>query len=205
MENTIENYQSNKDLVVNSYKFHAMGVEAIGNPSYEDWEAAFQFAKRSEQSVQFWVGDLIKAVENAPYSDKYTQALDATDYSLRTLQNNKYVASKVPLENRHIGLSFEHHKAVAALDAPKQKEWLDKAEEEGWTVSEMKKELSSTPKAVSNQKQALIDLEIAAKKYCEAVGMAREDLGIVINDGHLKYLKNGKFEKADEKYLEFMF
>jgi hypothetical protein len=202
--NTIEKFEPNKDLIISSYKFHALGVEPIGNPTFEDWESAFSFAKKSEQSVQFWVGDLINSIESSRYSDKYSQALDATEYSLGSLQNNKYVASKVPLENRRPELSFEAHKAVAPLSPEKQKEYLDKAVENGWTIKELRQEIGH-PKLNSNKNQSLIELEMAAKKYCEVTEISREELGIIINDGEPKILMNGKFVKVDQKELNFMF
>jgi len=99
-----------------------------------EWEGLGKALKEVEKSIQWVLGDWLKyGVSN--YPDKYSQALEATDYEYGTLRNAKYVASSIELSCRHDNLSFEHHYQVASLKPDDQKIWLDKAEQNNLTTS----------------------------------------------------------------------
>jgi len=80
------------------------------------------------------------------YGEMYAQALDETDYEYKTLRDAKYVAGKVGLSGRHDNLSFSHHKAVASLAPQEQKQWLDRAEDEGLTRDELRQGIKKSRK-----------------------------------------------------------
>jgi len=70
------------------------------------------------------------------YPDKYTQALEETDYEYGTLANCKWVASKVEFSLRSENLSYKHHQEVAPLEPEDQKIWLEKAEQHNLSIRE---------------------------------------------------------------------
>jgi len=47
------------------------------------------------------------------------------------------VASRVSRDRRNPELSWSHHRAVAPLEPSQQIEWLDRAQEKGWTKGEL--------------------------------------------------------------------
>jgi hypothetical protein len=85
----------------------------------------------------WWLGDWLRYGE-AEHGEKYSQALDATDYAYQTLNSARLVAERVEAKRRRKGLTWGHHREVAALEAKEQDKWLAKAEKEGWTVKELR-------------------------------------------------------------------
>jgi len=144
--------QDNKDIVYSGFKLHKNGITPVGNPTFEQWEEVGKFIKKSGQSVQFWLGDWLNYGEQT-WGEKYSQALDETDYALGTLQNVSWVAGHIPSSRRHENLSFSHHQNVAQLEPEDQDKWLDKAEEEGWTVFEMRQNIYNKDKPKKEKKK----------------------------------------------------
>ncbi len=144
--------QENRDIVYSGFRLTKAGLFPNGSPSFEQWQSVGDFIKKSGQAVQFWLGDWLNYGEQK-WGEKYSQALDATDYALGTLQNSSWVASHIPASRRHENLSFSHHQNVAQLDPEEQDKWLDKAEEEGWTVFEMRQNIYNKDKPKKEKKK----------------------------------------------------
>jgi hypothetical protein len=126
------------DLVCSGFVLQRNGLYPKGNPTFEEWIKVGDFIKKSNQSVQFWLGDWLNYGE-ARWGEKYSQALETTEYALGTLQNAAWVASNVDPVRRRAGLSFSHHQTVAHLPPQEQEILLDEAEEKQLTVGEFRK------------------------------------------------------------------
>lgn len=107
------------------------------------------------------------------YGEKYAQVIDAMRYAPKTLQNAVWVVSKIT--TWHDRLSFAHHEVVAALSDVAQDELLTQAEDEGLTVSKMKK--------VKNEKYP--DKKPKAKKEKTPAKIDLTDEAEVIQAGHM--------------------
>lgn len=118
-----------KDLVVSSFRLHKNGLEAIGNPTFEQWVACGNFVKSANGAVHFWIGDWLNYGERQ-FGETYAQAIDETGYDYGTLANDKWVASRIEKSRRRENLSFAHHYSVADLEDEEQEELLDRAEVE---------------------------------------------------------------------------
>jgi hypothetical protein len=205
--NEIEIKQNN-DIIISSFRLLSNGVVPIGNPTYEQWESAIKFVQRSEQAVHFWLGDLLNLGNNL-YGEKYTQAVELTGFDYGTLANDSSVARAIPQPIRKPELSFEHHRVVAKLNPEDQEKWLDKAVDENLTVKELRRELNGVPKNDNSKHQALVDLEIAAKNFCEKFGISRDELAIIasLDDGE-RLIEGGNVKTITEEIktkLKFMF
>jgi hypothetical protein len=116
------------------------GMIPVGTATYEQWHAATVWVQQVEKASPFWIGDLL-AYGEAAWGEKYTQAVEATGHKIGYLMNIASVAQKIPAAERHAGLSFSHHQAVAALPLVERTEWLDKAEVEDWTVKNLQDQI----------------------------------------------------------------
>lgn len=58
-------------------------------------------------------------------SEAYHLAIAATGLDLSTLQNYAYVSRSVPVSLRNERLSWEHHRIIAKLPEPEQRQWID--------------------------------------------------------------------------------
>ena len=93
---------------------------------------------------QWWVGDWLNYGETR-WGEKYAQAVDeGLDY--QAAADAAYVARAVEFSLRNENLSWNHHKAIAPLETSKQREWLEKAEANEWSVKELREQIREANK-----------------------------------------------------------
>jgi N6-adenosine-specific RNA methylase IME4 len=116
-----------------------LGLAISDQLTFEEWQAAGETLKRMEGAIQWWVGDWLVYGERK-WGEMYSQALDATSKAYQTLANYKYVAEKFEFSRRRENLTWGHHEAVAGIDNPDH--LLDLAEQEDWSIRELRAEVS---------------------------------------------------------------
>ena len=96
---------------------------------FEDFEHLCWMLGRFHEAVRFALGD---ALNTGPelYGERAYQAFEVMNLSEEARMEYGRVARQVPYSRRRKGLSWSHHRAVAALEPPAQKEWLRRAAEE---------------------------------------------------------------------------
>lgn len=125
------------DLIAQHFKLAPEGLVVEGLPSFETWLSALERVKYIGRSVQWWLGDLLNYGEQT-YGEKYSQALESTDYQYGSLANIAYVAGRIEPARRHVELSFTHHQEVAALPPVDQDELLANATIQRWSTKELR-------------------------------------------------------------------
>jgi len=105
--------------------------------TYEQWEFGFDFLRSVNRSVMWYLGDMINYGEKK-WGDKYTQAMDASNYDYDTCYRAAYVASKFPQDRRRADLSWNHHRALVDLGPERQDVLLEHASDEGLSVQGLK-------------------------------------------------------------------
>jgi hypothetical protein len=88
----------------------------------------------------WWLADWAAYGEDR-YGAQYRQAVTSTGFTHQTLRNYAWVARRFEVSRRRDELSFAHHAEVAALADAEQDSWLDRAEREGWSRSELRTRL----------------------------------------------------------------
>jgi hypothetical protein len=126
-----------RDLDIGPIRLTATGLEFLAVPSFEDWLGVVEWVKRCDMAVQFWAGDLVNHGENL-FNESASQGFDR-----ETWRRWGWVCSKVSPDIRRKALSFTHHEAVARLEPREQRHWLDRAEREGWSANELKRQLKA--------------------------------------------------------------
>lgn len=93
------------------------------------------------------------------YSGRYRNAIEQTSLDYQTLRNYAWVARHFSPHRRRELLSFGHHAEVTALPEPEQDFWLRKAEELGWSVKQLRREVreSLRERGPANQMEAAAD------------------------------------------------
>jgi len=107
---------------------------------YDTYEALAHFFGRVNRASLFWIGDLLLFGERV-YGESYAQAAEATGLAPQSLMNTVSVCKQVPKTRRRPNLSLSMHQEVAPLEPAEQKEWLKRAETEGWTRGQLRGEL----------------------------------------------------------------
>jgi len=106
--------------------------------SFEEWAALAPRLNEASRCVAFLIGDWLiygeahfakpgKQPARRVDSAAYERAMAATGLDRSTLITYAYVARRVPSSLRNEDLSWEHHKAVAKLEARDQTRWLKTA------------------------------------------------------------------------------
>jgi len=116
---------------VQGWEFSAIGLR-LKDPHlpFEDFEHICWVLGRFHEAVRFAIGDAIIQGE-ALYGEVAYQAFEALHLSEEGQREYVRVADRVPQARRRKDLSWSHHRAVAALEPPAQKEWLKRASVEG--------------------------------------------------------------------------
>ncbi len=118
----------------------------------EQWQDIGRFLGTIDRASRWWVGDWLLLGEalygeeasqgvEATQSDRYSEAERVTGLDHGTHMNVASTCNRVPVENRRPELGFWLHTEVAALEPELQREWLQRAVEEGWTRSQLRAEL----------------------------------------------------------------
>lgn len=118
------------------------GLTVEGRPQYEEWAELGGVLAVMECGLAFLVGDWLRYGEDR-YGEQAAQVIDARSWSPETVRAYRWLADKVPVENRmlHRGLTIKHHMVVAALPVAQQRKWLREALNNGgepWTVARLK-------------------------------------------------------------------
>jgi len=121
------------------------GVAFNRQLTYVEWEGLFNASlarlidsEHGETRSHWQMGDVVHYGEEKLGED-HAQAIDPTHYKIETIRGAVWVASRVPVANRHPALAFGAYKYIAKLDHPKQKEVVQKAVDEKMTVLAVKK------------------------------------------------------------------
>jgi hypothetical protein len=116
--------------------------------SFESWQQLGAHLGGYASSSMWWLGDWLD-FGHQMYGSRYKLGVALTGLDDKTLRNYAYVARRVGASRRRDTLSFQHHAEVAALAPDQQDLWLDQAQAEGWTRSELRQRLRAALKRPS--------------------------------------------------------
>jgi N6-adenosine-specific RNA methylase IME4 len=132
--------RDHRDIQLAGFTLTAVGVEVTGKPSIEDWRSAVQFIDRAASASMWWHGDMLN-FGHATYGELASQEDGDGKYERASLMQAKWVAAQLPFSMRIEKLSFTHHALIASLPPAQQKKWLAKADRDGLSVADLRKEL----------------------------------------------------------------
>ena len=140
-------YEENKgEMVVGGFKLTSTGLSIEGNPTFEEFDQLGQYLRRVHTGYQWWWGDWLNYGEGA-YGERFSQALEATDWEESTLRQYAWVAKNVGKENRLDGVAFGHYaNGLASLEPAEQKQWADRILAENLTQGQFVAKLKSESK-----------------------------------------------------------
>lgn len=110
------------------------------NMPIEQAAAVGRLLGEMDSCVKFAIGDWLLFTE-AVYPEEWSELVDVLGLSIDRRREYMRVAERVPRSRRRAKLDWSHHRAVAALPAPEQKEWLRKVETEHMSHHALRDEL----------------------------------------------------------------
>jgi hypothetical protein len=151
--------------------------------------------------LNYWIGDHVRAIEGA-FGEEASQVIDHQAYesagiSESTLKNMKWVAERVPDENRRIAPSWSHAQAVAALRPDQQRKFLEQARAEDWSVPKLKTQIAMSTEEGKSRLVYLLIVDCATEAKLEKLAgdLEREGWKIVKKDVKTKRAAKPKKEK----------
>jgi hypothetical protein len=119
------------------------GLRLPGHLPFERWLVIGRQLAGINSSTAWCLGDWLVYGERA-YASRYREAIERTSLDYQTLRNYAWVANRFPLSRRQDSVSFGHHAEVAALPAAEQDYWLRKAQELGWSVKKLRRQVRAS-------------------------------------------------------------
>jgi hypothetical protein len=113
------------------------GMELEPGLSKQEWMDTGRRLALLERANRWWIGDYLKYGERE-YGETYTEALELFELPYDTLVHYKMVASAFELWTRIHNLEWSHHRVLVPLDLDARQHWLRLAEENRWSVRELK-------------------------------------------------------------------
>jgi hypothetical protein len=116
------------------------------------------------------VGDWVRC-GNANFGERYVDAARLTGYDIQSLRNMAHVASRFDPVRRRRALSYSHHAALARMAPDPQDYWLDRAEADRLSVSDLRLEVKA-----AERREADSDPQAAPDDSATAVGAPTSQL-----------------------------
>lgn len=110
--------------------------------SVEDWTALGHRLARMTQGVQWWVGDWW-AYGETRYGDRARAVAESNRWKFQTFANAGSVARRFETSRRREVLPWSHHAEVMSLDVAAADVLLDAAEENDWSVRDLRREVKA--------------------------------------------------------------
>lgn len=140
-----------------------LGMRFSPTLPFDQWVRIGARVAAHEDASAWWLGDWLN-YGKAKYGATYQRGLELTGLEYETLRNYAMVARRFELSRRRDKLSFQHHAEVCALPNDQQDRWLDLAEAERWSRSELRRRLQAeSPTRRAETLRLAVDPERAAR------------------------------------------
>lgn len=124
-------------LYFGSFELSDVGILSDRGATIEEWTELVRILASVSQSAQWIIGDLLVYGERT-WKKTYQDVMAITNLEYATLRTYAHVARKVDLSIRINKLSFAHHQLVTSRQSEEQREWLQKALANNWSISQLR-------------------------------------------------------------------
>lgn len=128
---------------VSHFALSRTGLQLPRKLLFETWLQVGRHLSGVASSSAWCLGDWLVYGE-ATFSGRYRAAIEQTSLDYQTLRNYAWVTRRFAPSRRRDGLSFGHHAEVAALTQPEQDFWLRKAQQQGWSRNQIRREVRAS-------------------------------------------------------------
>ncbi|MFC6085313.1 LmbU family transcriptional regulator [Sphaerisporangium aureirubrum] len=132
-----------------------VGLRLPPTLSFDEWELAGRRLSGIIDSSCWWLGDWLVFGKDR-YADRYQRGIVAAGLQYQTLRNYAWVSRRFLFHRRRESLTFQHHAELASLPVEVQDNWLDQAEQGGWTTKQLRN-------AVQLSRQAALPASAASR------------------------------------------
>ena len=128
------------DILKSSFHLEETHLSFLSGLTFDTWAGAVQELARLTRCSAWWLGDAL-VVGEAKFGEDASQIESELGHDYQYLADLKWVAKRIPPEDRSPSLSWSHHRELAKFEPAQREQWLTKAESEGWTRTQLRHEL----------------------------------------------------------------
>jgi len=130
-------------LFTSKFSITDTGLEVNGKPDFEEWMDYGATLKTLDgTSRQFAIGDWIVMGFDAYEHGKWDEIQKVWGDEYEVLRKYEYVSRSVKSGIRIPLLSWSHHRIIADVQPDKQRQWLEQAATNKWSVATLRQKLS---------------------------------------------------------------
>lgn len=155
--------QADGTMRLGRFTLTTTSLEIPQDATEDEWGEVGQTLLQLRGSIQWHLGDWLVYGDARQWGETYRRLAAQFEYEVQTLRVLAMVARNVHSLIRNQQLSFAHHRLVAGLSPEKQRFWLERAANEGLTLSQMKEAIYNKPPAPS-------ELRPGTREYLSALG-----------------------------------
>lgn len=144
--------------------------------TFESWIRIGKHLSDIRDASSWWLGDWLIFGERK-YSERYASAIAETNLDYQTLRNYAWVARRFPASRRRASLSLQHHAEVASQPTDEQDRWLDLAESNGWSKSQLRREIKADRQIADGPRQlTTLNIQVDMSKRLQWEKVASDNL-----------------------------
>jgi hypothetical protein len=129
------------DIQIGAFTVTSQGLQINSEESTpEDWNIMGELLFNLEGSIQWLIGDWLAFGEDVGYGD-YASVAEALGRKVGTLYDYAMVSRAYEFSRRLENLSYGHHRSALDLPPEARVSFLQRAEQEGWSVSECRRQI----------------------------------------------------------------
>lgn len=136
--------QNSGEIVVGGYVITPKGLVIRGDVTEQNWREVGSIIFKLDGAIQWLIGDYLVSGERQ-WGKTVERLAAELGRTKGTLYNCYYVANQVKISCRNETLSFYHHYAVAKETPEMQTYWLGMAEQNGWSVKQLRDVMRGSP------------------------------------------------------------
>jgi N6-adenosine-specific RNA methylase IME4 len=146
-------------IQIGSVKFYGNRVTFDQKTTLEEGRIAGIWVQRQHKTNLWALGDWALGMESK-FGEEAAQYVSSEHFSEAFLRRARWVCDKIAPSRRMAKLSFEHHAAVATLEAAEQDKWLRKAIEKELSVQDLRRAIRK-----KTHKDRYIEQDLPAGRY----------------------------------------
>lgn len=126
------------------------GIIVTGDLSKENYEEAISTVETINDASFWWMGDLVISLRQKHGKTDLRKLATKNNWDYNSLRSSVSVAQRYAPDQRHVGLSFNHHQFAdnpaiqdKRIRETTREEWLKKAATNKWSALELKRQIKS--------------------------------------------------------------
>jgi hypothetical protein len=163
-------------ITIGKFTWTSIGMKIDSSPSVNEWMEMGGLLRQLEGSLQWLIGDWFVYGETS-WGKTYDEVAEALGYEVTTLYQFSWVARSVKISLRRENLFFGHHKLVAPMSPEEQDYWLQQADYETLSVSQLRNRMKGEAPTPLTNTQRIVQNALKTREEIERIATKSDGAG----------------------------